>query len=74
MKKIIDKYQLSWNASRGASGYQIYTVSNTIADLKGSGSTTCFIKDIYEYDTIYIRAYRIVKGKKVYGKAKAVSI
>lgn len=74
VKKIIDKYQLSWNASRGASGYQIYTVSNTIADLKGSGSTTCFIKDIYEYDTIYIRAYRIVKGKKVYGKAKAVSI
>lgn len=74
VKKIIDKYQLRWNASRGVSGYQVYTVYNTIADLKGSGSTTCFIKDIYEYDTIYIRAYRIVKGKKVYGKARAISI
>lgn len=74
VRKIIDKYQLCWNASRGVSGYQVYTVYNTIADLKGSGSTSCFIKDIYEYDTIYIRAYRIVKGKKVYGKAKAVSI
>lgn len=74
VKKIIDKYQLRWNPSRGVSGYQVYTVSNTIADLKGSGNTTCFIKDIYEYDTIYIRAYRIVNGKKVYGKAKAVTI
>lgn len=74
VRKIIDKYQLCWNASREASGYQIYTVYDTLKDLKGSGNTSCYINDIYEYSTIYIRAYRIVKGKKVYGKARAVHI
>lgn len=74
IKKIIDKYQLSWNASSEASGYQVYTSYNTIKDLKGSGSTSCFIPDRYSEDTIYIRAYKIENKKKVYGKAKSLSI
>lgn len=74
VKKIIDKYQLCWKASSEASGYQVYTVYDTIKDLKGAGNTSCYIKDIYEYDTIYIRAYKVVNGKKVYGKARAVNM
>lgn len=72
VRKIIDKYQLSWNATSEASGYQVYTVDDTIKDLKGSGSTSCFIDDLIEYNTIYIRAYKIVNNKKVYGKARRV--
>lgn len=74
IKKIIDTYQLSWNASGEASGYQVYTVYDTIKDLSGSGNTSCFIADRYKNDTIYIRAYKIVNKKKVYGKARAISI
>lgn len=74
IKKIIDKYQLSWNASSEASGYQVYTSYSTIKDLKGSGSTSCFIPEKYKDSTIYIRAYKITNKKKVYGKAKSLSI
>lgn len=74
IKKIIDKYQLSWNAVSGVSGYQVYTPYSTIKNLNGSGNTSCFIKDIYKYQTIYIRAYQIVNKKKVYGKARSISI
>lgn len=74
VKKIIDKYQLSWNASGEASGYQVYTVYNTIKNISGAGNTSCYINDIYKYDTIYIRAYKIVNNKKVYGKAKAIYV
>lgn len=74
IKKIIDKYQLSWNASSEASGYQVYTSYSTIKDLKGSGSTSCFIPEKYSESTIYIRAYKIENQKKVYGKARALDI
>lgn len=74
IRKIIDKYQLSWNASSEASGYQVYTESDTIKNLSGSGSTSCFVADKYTHDLIYIRAYKIVNKKKVYGKARWVSI
>lgn len=74
IRKIIDKYQLSWNALGEASGYQVYTSYSTIKDLKGSGSTSCFISDSYKDSTIYIRAYKIVNKKKVYGKARSISI
>ncbi len=74
IKKIIDKYQLSWNASSEASGYQVYTSYSTIKDLKGSGSTSCFIPEKYSESTIYIRAYKIENKKKVYGKARALDI
>lgn len=74
IKKIIDSYQLSWNASGEASGYQVYTVYDTIKNLSGSGNTSCFIADRYTNDTIYIRAYKIVNNKKVYGKARSISI
>ena len=74
VKKIIDKYQMFWNPSSEASGYQVYTVSDTIKNLEGSGNTSCFISDEYKEDVIYIRAYKIVNKKKVYGKARWVSI
>ncbi len=74
IKKIIDKYQLSWNASSEASGYQVYTSYSTIKDLKGSGSTSCFIPEKYSESTIYIRAYKIENKKKIYGKARALDI
>ncbi len=74
VKKVIDKYELRWNANSEASGYQVYTTARTIQNLSGSGSTSCYVKDIYDYSTIYVRAYCIVNGKKVYGKAKAIYI
>lgn len=74
IRKIIDKYQLSWSALGEASGYQVYTSYSTIKDLKGSGNTSCFISDAYKDSTIYIRAYKIVNKKKVYGKARSISI
>ncbi len=74
VRKIIDTYQLSWNASSEASGYQIYTVDETIQNLSGAGNTSCYIDEDYLYDTIYVRAYRMVHGKKVYGKARAIRI
>ncbi len=74
VKKIIDKYEIRWNANSEASGYQVYTTARTIQNLSGSGNTSCFVKDIYKYGTIYIRAYCIANGKKVYGKAKAVNM
>lgn len=74
VKKIIDKYQISWNASSNVSGYQVYTKYETIADIKGSSNTKCNIKDIEDYDTIYIRAYTIKNKKKIYGKAAKYSV
>ena len=74
VKKVIDKYELRWNANSEASGYQVYTTARTIKNLSGSGSTSCYVKDINDYSTIYVRAYCIVNGKKVYGKAKAIYI
>lgn len=74
IRKIIDKYQLSWSALGEASGYQVYTSYSTIKDLNGSGNTSCFISDAYKDSTIYIRAYKIVNKKKVYGKARSISI
>lgn len=74
VKKIIDKYQITWNPSSNVSGYQVYTKYDTIANIKGSQNTTCKIKDIYDYDTIYIRAYTMKGKQKIYGKARAYSV
>ncbi len=73
IRKIIDKYQLSWKGSSEADGYQVYTMSDTIKNLRGASKTSCFIPDRYTEDLIYIRAYTIVKKKKVYGKARWIS-
>lgn len=74
VRKIIDKYEIRWNANREADGYQVYTTSRTIKNLTGSGSTSCYVDDIYGYGTIYVRSYCVTNGKKVYGKAKALHI
>ncbi len=71
-KKIIDRYEISWNASNGADGYQVYTSYETLKTVSGHNSTSCRIKgDIDNYSTIYVRAYAVKNGHKIYGKAKA---
>lgn len=74
LRKIIDKYQLTWNISPESNGYQIYTSYETIATISGSHNTSYDIPEEYSDSDIYIRAYKIVKGKKVYGKAKKISV
>ena len=75
MKKIIDKYELTWNASSGVSGYQIYTQYETLAEISGSNKTSYIIKSLDDIDgsKIYVRAYKTQNGKKVYGKGKGIS-
>ena len=71
-KKIIDRYEISWNASSGADGYQVYTSYETLKTVSGHNSTSCRIKgDLDNYSTIYVRAYAVKNGHKIYGKAKA---
>ena len=71
-KKIIDRYEISWNASNGADGYQVYTSYETLKTVSGHNNTSCRIKgDIDNYSTIYVRAYAVKNGHKIYGKAKA---
>ncbi len=72
VKKKLDKYQVRWNASRGVDGYQIFTQNGTVETLSGSGKTSCLLDDSYVRKDVYVRAYRVVKGKKIYGKAKYV--
>ncbi len=74
VRKIIDKYQLNWNVNAEADGYQIYTTSSTIRDIAHRGVTSCMVPGPSRNSSIYIRAYKMVRGKKVYGKAKRVSV
>ncbi len=74
VKKVVDKYRVSWKASRGVSGYQVFTPNGSIATLSGSGKTSCLIDSSYLKEWVYIRAYRVVKGKKIYGKGKYVDM
>ena len=76
MKKIVDKYELTWNRVQGVSGYQIYTKYETLAEISGSSKTSYKINNLYDIDAsrIYVRPYQIQNGKKVYGKGNSLYI
>lgn len=73
VRKIVERYELSWKRSADASGYQIYTGDATLKNIKGASTTKCYVKNVDHYGEIYIRAYRMVHGKKVYGKARRLN-
>lgn len=74
--------KVSWKKVKGASGYEIYRSTSAKGKYKKvktikSGSTCSFTnKKLKSKKTYYykVRAYRMVKNKKVYsGKSKAVA-
>ena len=76
IKKIVDKYEISWTPADSADGYQVYTRYETIATVKGRNTTKCVVKDIYDYyeyssPKIYVRAYKNNGKTKTYGKARS---
>ena len=64
MRKVIERYELSWKRSLDASGYQIYTGDSMLKTIKGNAVIRCYVKDANACSGIYIRAYRMVHGKK----------
>lgn len=68
------KAKLSWKSVSGASGYQVYRSNAKNGEYKrvrtttGKTSTT-YYNNLIDNGTYYykVRAYRVVKGKKVYG-------
>lgn len=68
------KVNVSWKSVSGASGYQVYRSNAKNGEYKrvrttsGKNSTTYYNR-LRENGTYYykVRAYRVVKGKKVYG-------
>lgn len=70
---------LSWSKVDGVSGYVVYRNSKAAKTLKASATSW---KDTQAYSSqtgmywvydYYIKAYRIVNGKKVYSKATKLS-
>lgn len=68
---INERYlKVSWAKSNDASGYEIYTDNNITKKITDSNITTANIYIGKKSSTVlYIRAYNIVKGKKLYSKA-----
>lgn len=68
---INERYlKVSWAKSNDASGYEIYTDNNITKKIADSNITTTNIYIGKKSSTVlYIRAYNIVKGKKLYSKA-----
>lgn len=71
-----DRVKVTWSQVRGASGYQIYRKTSktgsysalkeiTDAETLSFTDTTCICGKTYYY---CVRAYRMVNGKKIYGK------
>ena len=68
---INERYlKVSWAKSNDASGYEIYTDNNITKKITDSNITTANIYIGKKSSTVlYIRAYNIVKAKKLYSKA-----
>ncbi len=67
------RVRITWKKDEQASGYEIYTDNEKLKNIKDNQITKA---DIYvgsnSYNVIYIRAYKIQNGKKIYGKAKKI--
>lgn len=67
------RVKITWKKDAQASGYEIYTDSERLKDIKNNQVTKA---DIYvgsnSYNVLYIRAYKIQNNKKIYGKAKKI--
>lgn len=65
--------KISWKKDPQVSGYEIYSENRKLKTIKDNNVTeaSIYVGDNY-YSTLYIRSYKIQKGKKIYGKAKKV--
>lgn len=67
------RVRITWKKDEQVSGYEIYTDNEKLKDIKDNQVTKA---DIYvgmsSYNVLYIRAYKIQNGKKMYGKAKKI--
>lgn len=67
------RVRITWKRDSQASGYEIYTDTERLKDIKNNQVNK---SDIYvgssSYNVLYIRAYKIQNGKKMYGKAKKI--
>lgn len=67
------RVRITWKKDKQVSGYEIYTDNEKLKDIKDNQVTKA---DIYvglsSYNVLYIRAYKIQNGKKMYGKAKKI--
>ena len=63
------KIKISWKRDPQVSGYEIYTENKKLKDIPDNNitETSLYIGRNYGV-TLYVRAYKIQKGKKIYGK------
>lgn len=73
---INDRYvKISWEQAADASGYEIYTENNVIKRITDNKITSANIYIGKNSSTVlYIRAYNLVDGKKLYSKAKKFNV
>lgn len=63
------KIKITWKRDPQVSGYEIYTENKKLKDIPDNNitETSLYIGRNYGV-TLYVRAYKIQKGKKIYGK------
>lgn len=70
----LKRVKISWKQDPQVSGYEIYSENEKLKDITNNSITEAdlYVGDHY-YTTLYIRAYKIQKGKKIYGKPKKIN-
>ena len=68
------RIKVSWKRDPQASGYEVYTENKKLKDIPDNKITETSLHIGRNYGIIiYIRAYKIQKGKKIYGKPGSIS-
>lgn len=70
----LKRIKISWKQDPQVSGYEIYSENKKLKTITNNSITEAdlYVGDSYN-TTLYIRAYKIQKGKKVYGKSKKIT-
>ena len=70
----LKRVKISWKRDPEVSGYEIYSENKKLKDISNNNitETDLYVGDNYNSITLYIRAYKIQNGKKVYGKSKKI--
>lgn len=67
------RIKISWKRDPQVSGYEIYSENKKLKDIPDNNITGTSLYIGRNYGTLYIRAYKIQNGKKVYGKPKKIN-
>ncbi len=68
------RIKISWKRDPQASGYEIYTQNKKLKDIPDNNITETSLHIGRNYGIVlYIRSYKIQKGKKIYGKPGSIS-